>query len=322
VTRRDQYIVIGLGFVALIAALWFLAIGPKRKELSKLSKDVEQSEQTASTAQAEAQEFAQARLEFPRAYTTMVRLGKAVPTDPDVPSLLVQLEHAAKDAGVDFRTVEVKAQEGEEGGSTPPPASGGAAASASASSGQASGGSGQAAGASGQASGGSGQASGAAGGGSATASASSGTTPQGGATGAPTAPAGSAPANATATATAPIGTKVGPAGFPLMQLDLKFQGSFFRMADFVHEVKVLVNKRNRRLEVSGRLISIDGIAFGEGKGGFPNVKANIAATTYLVPSAQGLLAGATPEGPAPTTPATPTPVANSGAPPTAVVSGP
>jgi hypothetical protein len=108
-----------------------------------------------------------------------------------------------------------------------------------------------------------------------------------------------------------------------MELSLKFQGSFFRMADFVHEVKALVNKRNRRLRVSGRLISIDGIAFGEGRGGFPNIKADIAATTYLVPSGQGLLAGATAEGPAPNTPAAPTPGSSTAtAPPTAVVTGP
>lgn len=296
-TKRDQYIVIVLALVGLLAALWFLAIAPKRKELSTLSKEVAQAEQTASTAQQEAQEFAQARLEFPRAYTTMVKLGKAVPTDPDVPSLLVQLEHAAKLARVDFRTIEIKASEGEEGAAAPqppPPASTGGGTGAPAQSGQGSEGGGEKPAAQG-----------------------------GSASGAPAAPAAGAPANAVTTAAAPIGTKVGPAGFPLMQLDLKFQGSFFRMADFVHQVKVLVEKRNRRLLVSGRLISIDGIAFGEGKGGFPNVKANIAATAYLVPAGQGLLAGATPEGPATGTAATPAPVSGSGtAPPTAVVTGP
>jgi hypothetical protein len=295
-TARDQRILTGVVLIGLLAALWFLAIAPKRKELSDVSKKVDKAEQTASTAQQEAQEFAQARLDFPRSYTTMVRLGKAVPTDPDVPSLLVQLEHAAKVAGVDFRTIEVKAQEGEEQGSAPaapPPGGGGAGTAGSGEAGQGSPGAG-------------------------------GTpAPQGGSGGAAAQPAaGTAPADAVAAATAPIGTKVGPAGFPLMQIDMKFQGSFFKMADFVHQVKSLVEKRNRRLRVSGRLISIDGIAFGEGKSGFPQVKANIVATTYVVPSGQGLLAGATPEGPAADTPAAPTPVANTGAPPTAVVTGP
>jgi hypothetical protein len=316
VTRRDQYILMGLAMIGLVAAIWFLAIAPKRNELKELSTKVEQSEQTASTAQQQAEEFAQARLEFPRAYTNMVRLGKAVPNDPDVPSLLVQLEHAAKVAGVDFRTIEVKGQEGEEAAPTPPPASSSASASSGSGAAQPSGGS----------AGGTGQSSGAtsASGSSAQSSGGQPPAPAAGSSGGATATAAAtAPANSVAVAAAPIGTKVGPAGFPLMQLDMKFQGSFFKMADFVHQVKALVDKRNRRLRVSGRLISIDGIAFGEGKGGFPHVKANIAATTYLVPSGQGLLAGATAEGPAADTPAAPTPGSSTAtAPPTAVVTGP
>jgi hypothetical protein len=123
-----------------------------------------------------------------------------------------------------------------------------------------------------------------------------------------------------ATATTPIGSTVGPAGFPLVRLELKFEGSFFRMADLVHQVKRLVNKRNHALHVVGRLMTVDGLALAKGSAGFPRVKATIAATAYLVPSGQGLLAGATPQGPAATTsapPATASPAG--GATPTATV---
>src|SRR5204863_6955214 len=41
-------------------------------------------------------------------YASLGRLGKAVPTQEDVPSLLVQLNHAAAKANVDFRSVELK----------------------------------------------------------------------------------------------------------------------------------------------------------------------------------------------------------------------
>ena len=44
-------------------------------------------------------------------YASLGRLGKAVPPDEDVPSLLVQLNHAAAQANVDFRSVELKLDE-------------------------------------------------------------------------------------------------------------------------------------------------------------------------------------------------------------------
>jgi hypothetical protein len=284
----------------MLAALWFLAVGPKRTELTTLSKEVEKSEQAARTAQENAQQSAEARLSFPRAYASMVRLGKAVPADPDVPSLLVQLEDAAETAGVDFRKVELKSG-GERDAGAGQPSDGGQASAQTASSGAGPTGSGAP---SGSESGSSG-----------------GQTP--GAGGAESSPAGGgsspAPANALAVATQPIGTSVGPAGFPLIKLALGFEGSFFKMADFIGEIKGLVEERNQRLLVSGRLISIDGIVFGEGAAGFPQVKATIAATTYLVPNEQGLLAGATAQGPAAGTPSAP---ASPGGPPTAVVTTP
>jgi hypothetical protein len=315
VTARDRYILTVLGAVGLLAALWFLAIGPKRSELSKLNAKVEQSEKTTQSAQQNAKEFAQARVSFPRAYADVVRLGKAVPADPDVPSLLVQLEHAADAAGVDFRKVELKGGEEGETGAPPPPAQPAPQAGASGS------GEGAAPPAGQGATPPAGQ-SGAPGASGAPAPPASGTPAPAPGTSAPAAPAASpAPADAVAAATQPIGTSIGPAGFPLIQLTLSFEGSFFKMADFVHEVKNLVEQRNKRLLVSGRLISIDGIVFGEGGKGFPKVTATIAATTYLVPSEQGVLAGATAEAPAAGTPSTPAPASGS-APPTAVVSGP
>src|SRR6185312_6827267 len=51
-----------------------------------------QSQAALTSARGEAQEFAKARQNFPTDYTTITRLGKAVPADPDIPSLIVQLD--------------------------------------------------------------------------------------------------------------------------------------------------------------------------------------------------------------------------------------
>jgi Pilus assembly protein, PilO len=108
VTRRDRYIVIVVGLVGLLGAYWFLALAPKREKLAKLDKDVAEATQTLETAKQEKVTFAQAQVQFPTLYASLGRLGKAVPADEDVPSLLVQLNHAAARANVDFRSIALK----------------------------------------------------------------------------------------------------------------------------------------------------------------------------------------------------------------------
>jgi hypothetical protein len=324
VSERDRYMLIGIAVLALLGAYWFLALAPKRERLSKLDEDVQKSEQAVESARQEAQQFARDRLQFPASYATLVRLGKAVPADPDVPSLIVQLDRAASQAGVDFRKLELLEDAGSDSTSAPPsppstPPSAPAASTPGA--GAQTGGAGQdATGQSGAQStpgGASGQSSTAPG----SASATGTTGPQGaGATA-----SGTTSANAVATSGLPIGASVGPAQLPVLRFNFTFQGSFFKMADFIHNIRQLVQRRDKRLLVSGRLLTIEAITFAEGDLGFPQIKASIAATAYLVPATQGLLAGATPQGPGGATAATPAPISSSGAaatPPAAVVTRP
>jgi hypothetical protein len=86
------------------------------------------------------------------------------------------------------------------------------------------------------------------------------------------------------------------------------------MSDFVGRLERFLVVRNRLLRVSGRFMTIDGIAFVEAPDGFPQIQANVTATTYLLPPTQGLTGGATATGPAPAatgadTPSTPAGVA-------------
>jgi len=129
---------------------------------------------------------------------------------------------------------------------------------------------------------------------------------------------GSVPADAVATAASPAGSTTGPAGLRVMHFTLDFEGSFFNLADFLREAKRMTWSRHKKLSISGRLVGIDSITLDTGG---RHVQLN--ATTYLLPSGEGVFAGATPAGPAtpgasqaasaPATPATPT------APPSATV---
>jgi type II secretory pathway pseudopilin PulG len=122
-------------------------------------------------------------------------------------------------------------------------------------------------------------------------------------------PAASAPAATTTstskssasqavTATLPPGAAVGPAGLPTLPFTFTFQGNFFHLANFMRRLERFVVATDKKVSVSGRLMSLNGIDLGAGPRGFPQITATISATTYLVPSNEGLTDGASPSGPA------------------------
>ena len=117
--------------------------------------------------------------------------------------------------------------------------------------------------------------------------------------------AGSSTASASSTRVAsgslPPGATVGPAGFPVEPFTFTFRGSFFHLADFLGRLQRFVVATNRRVSVSGRLMTLNAITLGAAPAGFPQIEATISASTYLVPASEGLLNGATPSGPATST---------------------
>jgi type II secretory pathway pseudopilin PulG len=108
----------------------------------------------------------------------------------------------------------------------------------------------------------------------------------------------------------PPGATVGSAGFPTEQFSFSFTGSFFHLSSFFNRLESFVVAHNGTINVSGRLLSINGISLGAAPNGFPQITANVSATTYMAPAGSGLLAGATPLGPASTS--TPTTASSSG----------
>jgi hypothetical protein len=101
-----------------------------------------------------------------------------------------------------------------------------------------------------------------------------------------------------ATASLPPGSSVGPAGFPIEPFTFTFRGSFFHLGDFFGRLEKFVTATNSHVSVSGRLMSLNAISLGAGPNGFPQITATVSATTYIVPPSQGLMAGASPIGPA------------------------
>jgi hypothetical protein len=252
VTTRDRTILVVLGVAAVIAATWLLVVSPKRDQASKLGDQIKTEQAQLTTAQGQVAAGEAARQAYATSYTSLVRLGEAVPADDNVPSLIYQIQGAAHAARVDFRSLQLS---GSSSASAPP-------------------------------------------------ATSTGSTP-------------------TSTAPPPPGATAGPAGFPIEPFSFSFRGNFFHLANFLGRLEHFVSATNKRVSVSGRLMTLDAITLQAGPSGFPQIDASISATTFIVPAAQGLTNGATPASPAPgsstqqvSTPATSSPA------PAAVVASP
>ena len=106
-TRRNTILLVAVAFVAAVGAYWMLVLTPKREEAAAVDKQIAAKQAQFASAEAEVATYEQARTRYKANYSMVARLGKAVPADDDVRSLLVQVNSAAKGAGVDFRTISI-----------------------------------------------------------------------------------------------------------------------------------------------------------------------------------------------------------------------
>ncbi len=93
--------------VAVMAGFWLLLLAPKRTEISAAQDKIAQAETRRDAAVAAAAQADQAQAGYQRDYATVARLGKAVPADDDVASLVYQLETIARANKIDFRAVKL-----------------------------------------------------------------------------------------------------------------------------------------------------------------------------------------------------------------------
>jgi Tfp pilus assembly protein PilO len=107
VTRTNKILIAVVATAVAAAAFYFLALAPKRDEIARLDGDIAAKQTELAEAQQTLVTYEQARASYKRNYATLARLGKAVPADDDVRSLLVQLESAADATGVDFEKIEL-----------------------------------------------------------------------------------------------------------------------------------------------------------------------------------------------------------------------
>jgi Tfp pilus assembly protein PilO len=197
---------------AAAAAYWYLALAPKRDEVAKLDTEIAQKQMAVQTAESTAANYESTRQAYSKNYATVVRLGKAVPADDDVRSLVVQLDASAERAKIDFSNISL----------TDVASSQGAAADAAAAS----------------------------------------------------------------------------STFVTQPFSFAFQGSFFRLSEFFHQLDRFVQVSGDNIGVTGRLLRIETFKLTPQGETADSLKADVGATSYSLPQSEGLTAGATSQGPA------------------------
>jgi hypothetical protein len=247
---RNIRMLIGVALAAgAVFGYWHFLLAPKRAEADRLAVAHQAAEAEIAQSQATLAGYRKSRSGYYANYADVVRLGKAVPADDDVRSLILQLDTSASRSGVDFASLQLSGG----GGSAP--------------------------------------------------------TTTGGAAGTP------------ATKLPPGAVQVGSAGFSQMPFQFVFQGDFSSLEDLFGRMERLVTVKGSKLDVSGRLLRVESIQLAPGPGGFPDLAAQITASSYLAPAQQGLTAGATPAAPAGATAATTAAGTTTSTPPTTEVAG-
>jgi len=326
VTNRDKKVLAVVLALVAVVGYWFVVLGPKRDEAAKAGEALSAQEKQRDEAVARERSLQQARTQYATDYAAVVRLGKAIPSSVDMPSLIVQLDEASEGSGIDFQSVKAGPRAPAATAPAPPPGDpakpGGKPDAPVAPGGEpaqsAPGGAGETAGnkveqANAQSEAASKQSGLDPADTQTSEKARDGALPVGGGAGggAPTAPQGA-----------------GAPGLDSVPLEFAFDGDFFELADFLHRLKRFVYIANDGIEVSGRLMTIDSFKFSSATTGSEakrggGLSADVKATVYLSPKQQGTTAGATPQGPAPAAPqeaGAPAPQGGSPAAPTATVS--
>ena len=94
---------VGIGFTLVIAAMgWFLLVSPQRSRASELDGKIASVEQQITAARAAQMQAADAK---PIRSADLFRLTKAMPSDNDIPGVLLELSRIASETGIVFEQI-------------------------------------------------------------------------------------------------------------------------------------------------------------------------------------------------------------------------
>ncbi len=116
--KRDIGILIGLAIVVFLVAWWFLIIGPKRDDAATKEATYQTEKATYDQSYARVQRIDEERAAAGQATSDLLKLNKLIPLDNQVPSMIVELQATANEAGIKFLKIVPNAAVAGTGGGT------------------------------------------------------------------------------------------------------------------------------------------------------------------------------------------------------------
>jgi Tfp pilus assembly protein PilO len=105
VKGRDRIALMAVVVLAVLVAAWIEVVSPERQQASKLSAQVSSAQAQVASAESKLAAARTAESQYGTAYSSMVSLGKAVPSSQEVPSLIYQLSLASTGKRVQFASI-------------------------------------------------------------------------------------------------------------------------------------------------------------------------------------------------------------------------
>jgi len=104
-SRRIRLALIGIVILGVALAVFFLLVNPMRGDIDDLHRKIDEESIKIVAAQQELQQAEQTRREGRRNQGRLLELAKMIPTDPEIPSLILQIQDLADKAGIDWMQV-------------------------------------------------------------------------------------------------------------------------------------------------------------------------------------------------------------------------
>ncbi len=99
-SSRNVILLGALGLVLLVVAFYFLLLGPLLENLGQQADARDERQATLAELQAEVARLEEVRRNSPELQRQLLELNKRIPTQPEVETLVVQIEDIAETAGV------------------------------------------------------------------------------------------------------------------------------------------------------------------------------------------------------------------------------
>jgi type IV pilus assembly protein PilO len=97
---RNMLILGALGIVLIVVAFYFLLLSPLLGRLEEQAQAREDKQAQLAQLQQEVNELEEVRRNSPEIERQLLELSKRIPTQPEIPTLVVQIEEIAKASGV------------------------------------------------------------------------------------------------------------------------------------------------------------------------------------------------------------------------------